>query len=91
MSFKFSTPINPIKFTAILSLVLVFGLSAAWAIETYYAYKVIKKGGTSDRLITIAESEEGSVNFRIPAGALDDYLDEQDKDKVKITFIDCKD
>jgi hypothetical protein len=79
---KFNTPM---KSVVALSLVLVFALSAAWALQTYNASIIVKKGGVSDRLMLVAESENGTVNFRIKAGALDDYLTEQGKDKVKIT------
>ena len=88
MATKFNTAI---KVTAVLGLVLFVALSTAWAVETYIASKIIRKGGTSDRLITVADTAEGSVNFRIKAGALDDYLTEQGKGRVKITVDMMKD
>lgn len=67
-----------IRFTATISLVLVFALSAVWA-TTYYKSKVIDEGGGSIPIHADAKLE-------IPNGALSAYLDEQGVDSVELTI-----
>ena len=79
--------------TAILSLVLVFSLSAAWAVQNYRASKQIgKSGGKFD---VVKTSRKDKVKVTIKKGALKAYLEEQGLNKVEITvettedFVPC--
>lgn len=78
----FKTCNNSIRLTAILSLVLVFALSAAWAVQTYHRSKVIGKYGG---IIPIHVDVEKRAVVAILPRALDDYFNEQGIDDVEIT------
>ena len=87
---KFRTTLTK---TAILSLVLVFSLSAAWAVQNYRASKQIgKSGGKFD---VVKTSRKDKVKVIIKKGALKAYLEEQGLNEVEITvettedFVPC--
>ena len=75
---KFNTPI---KSAAILDLVLVFALSTVWAVQTYSASKVIRKG----RWGWFKIIGNWTVYSEVLSHSLDSYMDEQGVNKVKIT------
>ncbi len=79
----------PRKSIAIFSLVLVFALSAAWAVQTHNASKWIgDKGGKFD---VVKTSKKDKVKVTIKKGALKAYLEEQGRDKAEITFETTED
>ncbi len=72
---------TPIRFAAMLSLVLVVAISAAWAVQ-YSNSKVICMGGGDN--IKLAPSPD-RVFLHVPPGSLDAYLAEKGLNSVKIT------
>ena len=77
---KFNTPI---KAAAILSLILAFALSTAWAVTHYSASIVIDEGGEGE--IEIVNDGDDEIEVEIELNALDDYLNDEDIDEVTIT------
>ena len=86
---KFNTHMRT---TAIISLVLAFAMSLAWAVDkggndarkvTYRAREVIKKGnGTT---IDVVNEGEKIIKVWVDSGALDAYMKEQGIKKVNLT------
>jgi hypothetical protein len=74
---------NPsIRFTAIVCFVLVSAFTAAWAVQTYYASEVIKKGKGGN--LKIVNQGEDKIGAKITNGSLDVYLEEQGLNEVEI-------
>ena len=72
------------KSAAILSLVLIFALSAALATINYYSSSKVYHVGEGSEFV-VFEDNDGEVDVGVPAGSLDDYLEEQDLDEVEIS------
>lgn len=87
---KFRTTLTK---TAILSLVLVFALSAAWAVQNHSASKQI--GNSGGKFDAVKTSKEDKVKVIIKTDALKAYLEEQGLNEVEITvettedFVPC--
>jgi hypothetical protein len=72
------------KYTAILSLVLVFALSIAWATTKHYSSSVVVPKGRALGL-TIVPHGRDRINLYSQRGAIDDYMNEQGVNSVEIT------
>ena len=73
---------NSTQFAVILSLVLVFALSFAWAVQTYSNSKRFRKGeGGNIRM----KGARNRTFLHVPAGACDAYLKEKGLKQVNIT------
>ena len=79
--------------TAILSLVLVFALSVAWAVQNHSTSKQI--GNSGGKFDAVKTSRKDKVKVTIKKGALKAYLEEQGLNEVEITvettedFVPC--
>ena len=72
------------KLTAIIGMVLVFGLSAAWAVQTHSASKVIRyRSGNTLKVIHAGNNQH--ILAQITAGSLDAYMAENSLNQVTIT------
>ena len=72
------------RFTAIISFVIVFALSAAWAMTTYYGEITIQKHNNHDEELKLVDGLD-KINIKIPAGSLNDYMAEQNINNVTVT------
>ena len=79
----FKKGFTSIRLTAIVSFVLVIAFSVAWAVQTYYASEIVKKGKGGD--LKIVNEGKDKIGAKISNGSLDAYLEEQGQDKVEIT------
>ena len=84
-----------IRFTAIVCFVLVSAFTAAWAVQTYYASEVIKKGKGGN--LKIVNAGKDKIGAKITNGSLDAYLEEQGLNEVEIQvemteeLVECDD
>ena len=84
-----------IRFTAIVCFVLVSAFTAAWAVQTYYASEVIKKGKGGN--LKIVNAGKDKIGAKITNGSLDAYLEEQGLNAVEIQvkmteeLVECSD
>ena len=78
---RFQTPIGSI---AIIGLVLVFALTAAWATINYYSASAVIGQNASGKFVIVHENDREAI-VHIQKGALDHYLEDQDIDEVEIT------
>jgi hypothetical protein len=74
---------NTIRFTTLGGLLLIFALSAAWAVEYYSASKVYQLGHDGEGFVIKPGADR--VRARARANALDDYLTEKGLTEVEIT------
>ena len=71
-----------IRLTAVVCFVLVIAFSAAWAVQTYYASTLIKKGGGGN--LKIVQAGRDQIGAKISDGSLDAYLEEQGRNEIGI-------
>jgi hypothetical protein len=77
---------TPMKSTAIFSLVLMLGLSIAWAIEYYSGSVTIPRGKKGNSSISlIHDGGQDKVGFVVKKRTLEPYMDEQGVNEVTVT------
>ena len=76
---------NPIAATAVMALVLVFALSAAWAAYYSGSVTVKTKGRSVDKSFLLVDNGADRVEVTIRKDSLDAYMAEQGINSVNIT------
>ena len=77
---------TPIRYTAMFGLVLMLGLSLAWAVEYYSDSMTISRGQKGNSSITVVkDGGQDKVEVTAKKYTLEPYMDEQGVDEVTVT------